>query len=252
MENTIKVAKKELRLEVDYKHEASCQMKFRELLKNDKNFIIPSVIEEFSTSKVLTSERVHGVTIEQVASLDQVTRNRVATRILRLCLQELFEFRFMQTDPNWNNFLYDRKTDKIALLDFGASRSFPKKFTDEYLKVVKASMNKDREAIIKHSINMGFLTGDETKMMMETHADAVMILGEPFTSNNYDYGKQDLTKRMHKLISVMVSHRLTPPPEESYSLHRKLAGAFLLCTKLGAQVPCKDIFLHFYNMYNFN
>ena len=28
----------------------------------------------------------------------------------RLCLRELFEYRFMQTDPNWSNFLYNRDT----------------------------------------------------------------------------------------------------------------------------------------------
>jgi hypothetical protein len=29
---------------------------------------------------------------------------------VRLCLRELFEYRFMQTDPNWSNFLYNRQT----------------------------------------------------------------------------------------------------------------------------------------------
>ena len=28
-------------------------------------------------------------------------RNEVGTRLLQLTLKELFEYRFMQTDPNW-------------------------------------------------------------------------------------------------------------------------------------------------------
>ena len=27
---------------------------------------------------------------------------------------ELFEWRFMQTDPNWSNFLYNEETDKVS------------------------------------------------------------------------------------------------------------------------------------------
>lgn len=38
-------------------------------------------------------------------------RDRVATRLLALTLKELFEWRFMQTDPNWGNFLYDADSD---------------------------------------------------------------------------------------------------------------------------------------------
>jgi aarF domain-containing kinase len=32
-----------------------------------------------------------------------------------------------------------------------------------------------------------------------------------------------------------------PPPEEVYTLHRKLAGAYNLCIKLGSVVSCRDL-----------
>ena len=38
---------------------------------------------------------------------------------------------------------------------------------------------------------------------------------------------------------------------ESYSLHRKLSGAFLLCAKLSATVECKTMFDRVYNNYKF-
>jgi hypothetical protein len=40
----------------------------------------------------------------------------------------LFGFRFIQTDPNWRNFLYDIERDRIVLLDFGAAREFQRNF----------------------------------------------------------------------------------------------------------------------------
>ena len=37
----------------------------------------------------------------QVATMSQAVRDDVGTNLLRLTLKELFEWRFMQTDPNW-------------------------------------------------------------------------------------------------------------------------------------------------------
>lgn len=89
--------------------------------------------------------------------------------------------------------------------------------------------------------------------MENAHVDAVMILGEPFRSSEpFDFSTQDTTQRIHGLVPVMLQGRLTPPPEESYSLHRKMAGSFLLCTKLGAKISCKDLFDDIYNRYQFD
>lgn len=85
----------------------------------------------------------------------------------------------------------------------------------------------------------------------DAHVEAVMILGEAFASSDaFDFGTQSTTQRIHNLIPVMLRHRLTPPPEESYSLHRKMAGSFLICSKLKASISCRDMFLNIYNSYN--
>lgn len=40
---------------------------------------------------------------------------QICEQILILCLRELFEFRYMQTDPNWSNFFFDPQTHKVSL-----------------------------------------------------------------------------------------------------------------------------------------
>jgi len=252
LDEFIKVAKRELGWEVDYIREAENTKRFKKLLENMPDYKVPSVVDELCSKQIFTTEFVEGISMEQVMELDQETRNHVAKKILFLCLSELFEFRFMQTDPNWANFMYDPSTRQVVLLDFGASREYSKNFVDKYIKVIEGAAENDREKVLDYSRELGFLAGYETKVMEDAHVDAVMILGEAFRSDGpFDFGKQDTTRRIQKLIPVMLAQRICPPPEESYSLHRKMSGAFLLCAKLGAKIECRpyfdDVVLRYYN-----
>ena len=91
--------------------------------------------------------------------MSQDIRNDVGSLLLRLTIRELFDWRFMQTDPNWGNFLYDEHTDQLHLIDFGAAKEYPKAFVDEYLRMVLACADKNRAGLILHSTNLKFLTG---------------------------------------------------------------------------------------------
>ncbi|XP_078720565.1 atypical kinase COQ8B, mitochondrial-like isoform X1 [Lampetra fluviatilis] len=249
-DSAIEVLRRELAWECDYKREAVCTRRFWELLQDDPLFVVPEVVSELSSRHILTTQLLAGEPLEQARSLDQETRNRICSGVLHLCLRELFEFRFMQTDPNWSNFLYNAGTQQVALLDFGASREFSQLFTDDYIEVVRAAADGDTERVLQKSRDLKFLTGYETKAMERAHVDAVMILGEPFRRDEpFDFGAQSTTARIQGLVPVLLRHRLTAPPPESYSLHRKMSGAFLLCARLGAVITCKDMFDDIYRRY---
>ena len=121
----------------------------RKLLSDDPRFEVPTVIPELSTKRVLTTDLVHGMPLDQCASLPQDTKNdvrhvsldhmtshdhylpshycqlQIAERILSLCLRELFEFHLMQTDPNWSNFFYNEEDKKVSYTSHIVSCPYP-------------------------------------------------------------------------------------------------------------------------------
>ena len=267
LDKTMDAAKEELSAECDYRSEAVNQTRFRQLLRASPlhpRVGVPAVVEALCTRQVLVSEWVSGVPIDRLVSLPQSTRDALCRDLVQLCLLELFVWRFMQTDPNWSNFLYDHTAANttaattagtLHLVDFGACIEYRKPFIDDYLRMVHACAERDRSAVVEYSRRLGFITGEESREMLNAHVAAALIIGEPFSAaygGGYDFAAMNMSGRVSDLARVMVRLRLTAPPKESYTLHRKLSGCFLTCKKLQANVSLRDMFMTVYRQYQFD
>ena len=271
------VAKKELAAECDYLGEAAAAERYASLLAADDDPALtstvaaPAVVRGLTSRRVLTTTWAGGDPIDALAGgppgpdgsparppAPQAVRDAAGTALLRLTLRELFEWRFMQTDPNWGNFLYDPETGVLTAIDFGACREFAPEFVGPYRDMVVACAVGDGPAVLARSTELGFLTGDEAPVMVDAHLAAAMAVGRPFGADGgpgrgglFDFSTggsggggsaaATLTADVRAAGSTMLSHRLVPPPEEAYSLHRRLSGAFLACIKLGARVPAREL-----------
>ncbi|PHH55889.1 Protein ABC1 -like protein, mitochondrial [Ceratocystis fimbriata CBS 114723] len=249
LDKTIANARLELGWECDYEREAQCAIRYQRLLsaeaQQDSAFIVPKVHLHASSKQVLTMDWMEGTAVTRIKYFTQDQRDWIGTQIMKLCLREITEFHFMQTDPNWTNFLYNQSRNKLELLDFGASREYNATFIRKYCELLYSASRGDRKGISALSLDLGYLTGHESKTMLDAHINSILTLAEPFLGSApdiYDFKDQTITERVKSFIPVMLRERLTPPPEETYSLHRKLSGAFLLCAKLGSRVPCKAMF----------
>ncbi|CAD51273.1 ABC1 family [Plasmodium falciparum NF54] len=252
IENLCNVIQKELKCECDYINEAKYYALFKNIFKNSKYFYVPSIYPEYITKHVLVTSYVNGITLDEVSKkLPQPIRDSIGQRILYLCLHELFVFKVMNTDPNLGNFLYDIEKDKLCLIDFGATRSYKNEFVDQYLRLVKASIEEDQSKIYHYSFMLNFFNGQENQEMKTSHIKSVILVGEPFKTDIYDFGHRDIAKQIYNLLPKIIYNRLVPPRSEIYTLHRKLSGCYLICMKLKAKVRAAQIFNSIYQNYRF-
>ncbi len=68
---------------------------------------------------------------------------------MELLFKEIFDFGYIQTDPNYSNFLYDHKNNKIILLDFGASQKISIEVRNKFKNLLIIFLQKLLKDLIK-------------------------------------------------------------------------------------------------------
>jgi ubiquinone biosynthesis protein len=118
--------RKSLLRELDYRREAQNLVTLRTNLAEFERIVVPEPIDDYTTSRVLTMEYIHGVKITKlsdVAKLD-VPGKELADELFRAYLKQILIDGFFHADPHPGNVFitHDRR---IALLDLGMVAFIP-------------------------------------------------------------------------------------------------------------------------------
>lgn len=238
-------AKRQLHTEADYVKEAGWLLQYHSLLKDEQDFILPQVHADFSTENVLAMSFVEGVPVESLVDAPQQDRDRVATLLLRLLFREIFEFRLIQTDPNFANYQYANETGQLILLDFGATRVYPENVAEAYRQLMQGAIENNRSSMIQAAESIGFFQEDIKDSQREAVINLFIQACEPLQYEGaYDFGKTNLASRIRDAgmhLSMEKDYWHTPPADALF-LHRKLGGLYLLAAKLRARVDVRALF----------
>jgi ubiquinone biosynthesis protein len=117
-----------IRQELDYGHEARNAETFHRNFARDSGVVVPRVIRQYSTARVLTLEYLRG---KKVSELDLETmrpdaRRAIAYRMADTWMTMVFRHGFFHADPHPAN-IFVLDTGEIGLVDFGQAG----KLTDE-------------------------------------------------------------------------------------------------------------------------
>ncbi|CAH9054844.1 protein kinase UbiB [Pseudoalteromonas sp. CIP111854] len=244
--NILEEAKKQLHDEANYELEAEMAHAFYKYLQDDKRFIVPKIYKALTTPSILTMSFEQGESVETLQDLPQQQRDQLITDLFELLFKEVFEFQLVQTDPNFANYLYQRGSKKLVLLDFGATRHYNSNISQGYQKLLSGAMNKNKEDMGLAMAQIGFFSED----IFPDHKDAVinlvMTACEPLQcEGSYDFGNTDLAKRIHDAgmaLSMEQGYWHTPPVDALF-LHRKIGGLFLLAARLNTHVNVRALFI---------
>ncbi len=107
--------------ELDYRGEAFNAHRLAQNMAGLPGVRVPAVYAQYSTSRILTQEFVHGVKISNIAALDEagLDRQELARNALRALIKQLAIDGFFHADPHPGNVLVDPATGIITFIDLG-------------------------------------------------------------------------------------------------------------------------------------
>ena len=176
--------------------------------------------------------------------LEKSEKNKLATKLIELLLDEIFIFQFVQTDPNLANFLIKPDEEKITLLDFGSCSKVSDETRELYAMLLDIGLTLDREKIKTCLLNFGFFPAK-----IDTDLDNLInelidtIIDELKTYENFNFSNSkifDLIKAENlKKLEKMVPQKLLNG--DFVFIQRKILGFLLFFKSLNASVPILQI-----------
>ena len=230
-------ARRQLHEEADYEREARYLAAFRDRLAGHASVLLPQPAPDLTTKSILAMTFVAGRPLEALDTEPQDVRDAVMTVLFDLLARELFEFRLMQTDPNFANYLWDG--ERIVLLDFGATREISETLADGVKSLLKAGLDGDRAEVEAALRTLGLLTPTVAPRLVRQMLDLFEVgFAAIQGAGPFDFGDRALIHTLRDDGMALGTDRefWVIPPVDLLFIQRKVAGFFLLATRLRARV----------------
>ncbi len=145
-----------LQNELNYLQEGRNADRFRRNFADEPALYIPKVYWEYTTRRVLVLERLYGVKIDDLDTMDRVgiDRKTVALNAARFIVKEVLEDGFFHADPHPGNF-FVMPGGIIGAVDFGMVGHLSQQDRLNLVKLYIASVRLDADRIVEQLIRMG-------------------------------------------------------------------------------------------------
>ena len=149
------------RRELDFRREARTAERLRQLFADDDRVVIPAVIGDRSSKRVLTTEFLAGLAPEPAADLRRagIDPEAVLRAGAAAMLRQVFQFGLFHADPHPGNVLF-LPGDRVGFVDFGMFGRLDLSERRRMAFVLRALVDGDYEAVGDQLLRMSeFLPG---------------------------------------------------------------------------------------------
>lgn len=199
--------------EIDFRKECVNAIIFKENLREYKDFIIPSVLRELTTEKVLVMEKIKGERIDNIEYLHSNGLNveKILKNLIYAYFLQIFKHGFFHGDPHPGNILVTEE-GKIAFVDFGIMGRIDENFIEAYTNVAIAIVNHDIDLLIDEYLKLGILPDeiDIEKLRRELKKEIDEII---FPIYNYQLGEIQISDIIDSIMKTAIKYKFRFLPE---------------------------------------
>jgi predicted unusual protein kinase regulating ubiquinone biosynthesis (AarF/ABC1/UbiB family) len=233
-----------LELETDYEREAAWQEKARALFHEDDQIVVPRVFPEFSTSRILTMERLQGKHLDAFLATNpsQQVRNEFARKMLRAWYRMMYSGRLLYADMHPGNYVF-MDDGRLGVIDFGFVLEFDDTVWEMMRKMdrpLTTGRRDERIAVMKEWSWIGDDPADQERLRL-TDELADSQWRSRYCGGEFDFGDDADFRRSVDIFIEMVRKRYNRSRPCTPSIARQYFGWRSLLYRLGAKIDVAPI-----------
>lgn len=197
-----------LREELDFRIEGRNTDQLREAVAPDENIRVPRIYWELSGRRLLTQERIDGISVADSAALDAsgVDRDVLAANFAVSMLRQFLISGFFHADPHPGNILV-QPDGRLALLDCGSALGVARELQSTIAKLILAALAADGQGVYEEVTELGVVT--ERTDLQVLRSEILRLMGR---YGGVDISQVSISAVVADLFRAISASRLSVPP----------------------------------------
>jgi len=185
--------------ELDFVNEGRNAETVSRNLRHRPEFLVPGIVWERTSRRVLTMDFIEGSKISDVAGMRAagIDTARVAQLLTEAYCEQMLINGFFHADPHPGNLIV-QPGPRIALIDFGLSKRFPAAFRRAFVELTRAIILKDDAATARAFKDLGFRARRDDPKTFIALGDA--FLGRAVRENKV-YADQEMVAEVNAMLT---------------------------------------------------